>query len=444
MIALEIEKQVEETDFESPTYEEIAAPYRPIFARVAQEAIQREENRELLFDVVEEMRALGFAALRIPREHGGGGATLPQLFKLMVEAGEADSNLGHLFRAHIAFVEDRLHDTDPEVQSYWFKKILDGELFGAAMAERTEATGGTMKLFKEGEQWYLDGTKYYCTGTIYADWISASALDGEERVSVVSSTTAPGVTRIDDWDGFGQRLTGSGTTKFERVKIDSNHIIRRFGGAQRRSDSYIKALYQLVLLSALAGIGRAVLRDAIAFVQPRTRAFGVPGKSSPRTDPLVQRVVGKLASLSYTAETLVDQLAHRIEETYLKKKEGTAEESLFVKTEIEAFKAQQIVIPTVLEATTLLFEVGGASATSETRRFDRHWRNARTVASHNPAILRERAIGDYYLNGTVPDGAWNEALRKKNAGEKEKNGSAEPVKSEEFVEKTEILDPSTT
>ncbi|MEA3129759.1 MAG: alkanesulfonate monooxygenase, partial [Paraburkholderia sp.] len=30
----------------------------------------------------------------------------------------------------------------------------------------------------------------------------------------------------------------------------------------------------------------------------------------------------------------------------------------------------------------LLFEVGGASATSETRRFDRYWRNARVLASH--------------------------------------------------------------
>jgi alkylation response protein AidB-like acyl-CoA dehydrogenase len=53
-----------------------------------------------------------------------------------------------------------------------------------------------------------------------------------------------------------------------------------------------------------------------------------------------------------------------------------------------------------LQATTHLFEVGGASATSETRRFDRHWRNARVLASHNPAIIREATIGNFYLNGT--------------------------------------------
>ena len=65
-----------------------------------------------------------------------------------------------------------------------------------------------------------------------------------------------------------------------------------------------------------------------------------------------------------------------------------------------------MVLEQVLEATTLLFEVGGASATSQARRLDRHWRNARTLASHNPAIYRERALGNYYLNGISPGAAW--------------------------------------
>lgn len=67
----------------------------------------------------------------------------------------------------------------------------------------------------------------------------------------------------------------------------------------------------------------------------------------------------------------------------------------------------------VRQATTLLFEAGGASATSTDRCFDRHWRNARTAASHNPAIYRERAIGDYLLNGTPPESGWAKALREK-------------------------------
>jgi alkylation response protein AidB-like acyl-CoA dehydrogenase len=282
------------------------------------------------------------------------------------------------------------------------------------MAERTEHTGGSAKLFNEDGVYFVDGTKYYSTGTIYADWIIVSLLDGEERVSVAVPTNAPGVTRVDDWDGFGQRLTGSGTTKFDRVKIPEDQIIRRFG-AKDFTQSYQKSFLQLILLTSVAGVGRAALRDGIAFVQPRTRAFGIPGKSSPKADPLVQRVIGKVSSLAFSAETLVLAIAQHLEDLYQLIQHGKATDADYVATEIKAFQAQQIVLPQVLEAATYVFEVGGASATSETRRLDRHWRNARTAASHNPAIHREAAIGDYLLNGTVPDRAWREAFEKSQA-----------------------------
>ena len=76
---------------------------------------------------------------------------------------------------------------------------------------------------------------------------------------------------------------------------------------------------------------------------------------------------------------------------------------------MRTYQAQQVILPLVLEATSLLFEVGGASATSQVRRLDRHWRNARTLASHNPAIYRERALGDFYLNDVSPAAAWRAA-----------------------------------
>jgi hypothetical protein len=40
-----------------------------------------------------------------------------------------------------------------------------------------------------------------------------------------------------------------------------------------------------------------------------------------------------------------------------------------------------------------LFGVGGASAVAERFRLDRHWRNAHTLASHNPVIYRDRLVG---------------------------------------------------
>jgi len=49
---------------------------------------------------------------------------------------------------------------------------------------------------------------------------------------------------------------------------------------------------------------------------------------------------------------------------------------------------------------------GGASALQEDRRLDRHWRNARTLASHNPTIYKGRVVGDHLLNGARPTFYW--------------------------------------
>ncbi|MNR90281.1 Dibenzothiophene desulfurization enzyme C [compost metagenome] len=415
----------------SPTYEELAQRFRPIFARIAEDAVRREQERELPYEAVRWLREAGFGRVRIPLKYGGLGATISQFFRLLVELAEADSNVSHLLRGHFAFLESRINHTDETVREFWFPKIVDGALIGYAMAELTAVTGTSATVAQEEDgKWYLNGKKYYSTGTIYADWIVASVVDGTERVSVALPATAPGVTRVDDWDGFGQRMTGSGTTIFEHVEIQPENINRRLTGKDSYAQSYQKAFLQLILLASIAGVGRAVKRDGIAFVQRKTRAFNVQGESSPRHDPLVQRVVGRLASLSFAADTIVEGIARTLDEVHQARLADTADEALYVETEIKAFQAQQIVIDLVLQASTLLFEVGGASATSESRRLDRHWRNARTAASHNPAIFRERAIGDYYLNGTVPDSAWL-------AAEKEQEEARAKAKEEQASDKAE-------
>lgn len=383
--------------------------FAPVFQRIAQGAVQREQERTLAFDAVAWLKDAGFGALRVPRSQGGLGATLPELFALLIELGSADSNLPQIVRAHFGFVEGRLVSQDSDSQADWFPKVVAGQLWGAAMAERSDTTTNSVTLKPTADGWQLDGQKYYCTGTLYADWIAVAAADGADFMSVVVPTDAPGVTRVDDWDGFGQRLSGSGTTRFDRVAVPEHQVLRRFKPGELRAESYISAFYQLFHLATLAGIARAALRDAVEFVQGRTRAFGIPGQSSPRLDPLVQRVIGKLSSLSYAADSLVQATAQVLQTTHEAVLDGSISEAQYVDADVRTYQAQQVILPLVLEATSLLFEVGGASATSQVRRLDRHWRNARTLASHNPAIYRERALGDFYLNDVSPAAAWRAA-----------------------------------
>ncbi|MDD0976151.1 acyl-CoA dehydrogenase family protein [Pseudomonas fontis] len=393
------------------SYGALHARFEPLFEQIASGAVAREQQRELAFEAVNALRAAGFTALRVPQAHQGEGVSLPVLFRLLIDLAQADSNLPQIIRAHFGFVEGRLSSKDAASQDYWFGKVVAGQLWGAAMAERSDSSTNSVTLSAADPQqpqagWLLDGEKYYCTGAIYADWVAAVAMHDKDFVSVVVAVDAPGVTREDDWDGFGQRLSGSGTTRFAQVAVPPAHVLRRFKPGELRAESYLSSFYQLFHLATLAGIARAVLDDATAFVQGRTRAFGVPGQSSPKDDPLVQRVIGRLSSLAYATETLVLGAAEVLEGVHQAELAGSASEADYVEADIRTYQAQQIVLEQVLEATTLLFEVGGASATSQARRLDRHWRNARTLASHNPAIYREQALGNYYLNGISPGAAW--------------------------------------
>lgn len=387
----------------APTDAELDARFAPVFERIAAGSIAREQKRELAYEPVQWLKDAGFTALRVPHRYGGGGATLPQFFRQLTRLGEADSNLPQILRLNSGFIENMLEHGEEALRERWLPKIAAGETVGAAISERTGATHNSVTLQRVDGRWLLNGEKYYSTGSLYADWIDVAAHDGADDVRVLVRGDAQGVTRLDDWDGFGQRLTASGTTRFDNVEVPDEQFLLRYKGSEPKRNTSLTAFYQTIHLATLAGIARAVLRDGVAFAQGRTRTFGVPGRSSPRDNPLTQRVVGRLASLAYAAESVVAAVARSLEQIYQARIAGRADTEAYFALDIEAWQAQQAVIGQVLEAATLVFEVGGASATSESLRLDRHWRNARVIASHNPAIQREAAIGSFYLNGAPPN-----------------------------------------
>jgi alkylation response protein AidB-like acyl-CoA dehydrogenase len=205
------------------------------------------------------------------------------------------------------------------------------------------------------------------------------------------------VQSVDDWDGFGQPLTGSGTTTFIDVPVEESDIVGY--GDEAEHGEYVAAVFQLTLLAVIAGIGRAVLRDTVTFVRPRRRLFGFAGEVRPRDNDVVQLVVGKVSSATDAAARLVLSAARDIDAAGERATPVTRADS-FRQILLAVYRIQQIVPRLVLDAATELFEVGGASAVSNTIALDRHWRNARTLFAHNPAAQRERAIGEWELNGT--------------------------------------------
>ncbi len=370
--------------------------FADLLARVGPDAARRERERRLLNAELAELRALGFGALRVPAAHGGPDVPLEELFALLIDLAAADASLGHVWRGHVAFVES-LRVQGGAASERWFARVLAGDFVGNAQSERRETARLETRLEREGDALLLSGTKYYTTGSIYADWIHLAALDGEERVAVTVSARAPGVQSIDDWDGFGQPLTGSGTTTFDRAPVDPEDVVP--GDADAARWHLLGSVFQLSLVAVVAGIAQRALDDTVAFVRPRRRTFGFVGETLPREDPLVQLVVGELSVAAATSRRLVLSLAAELGHAA---DTGEGADAL-QRLQLEVFRLQELVPRLVLDAATRLFEVGGASAVGTGLALDRHWRNVRTIASHNPVIQRTRALGQFELLGTLPE-----------------------------------------
>lgn len=392
--------QVQERTAEA-RYAELSARFAPVFARIAQGTVERENNHVLPFEPVKWLKEAGFTTLRVPAEHGGEPINHEHLFRLVVELSAADSNVGHLLRSHFSFVETIALQPE-EFQLRWFPRVLAGEIFGNAATEKGGNALGTTntKLREENGVWLLNGEKYYTTGSIFADWVvvMASTEGIEGRQYAIVRANDPQVKIIDDWDGFGQPLTGTGTAIFDDVVVQFEDIIQR-----KVSSTLEPAFFQLALLSVLAGIGRAALNDAAELVRNRTRTFNTGSGDLFRNDPLIQEKVGRIAAAVYAADSIVFAAARDLDaavDTSL----GLDPTAAFIRAEIAVQQAHVAVPKLVLDATSELFDVTGASSVSRGKAYDRHWRNARTVATHNPVAFKARSVGDYFINGTIPTG----------------------------------------
>jgi alkylation response protein AidB-like acyl-CoA dehydrogenase len=381
--------------------------FEELFAEIRAGAAARELDRFLAREPVAQLRAVGFGALRVPREFGGAGLTLPELLDVVVDLAAADSNVAHLFRGHFAFVEILLLKPASDYRDGWLRAVADGAIVGNAASEQTGNSLADISttLEERDGRWLLNGKKFYSTGTLYGSHVYVAAARGDERVTVVVPTDAAGVTILDDWDGIGQRLTASGTTLFADVEVDPATISPYSGGGA----SHLGGFFQLFLVAVAAGISAAVLADAVDYVRPRTRTFVNANAQLPKDDPQVQEVIGRLSSTAFTDRALVAAAGAAMQRAADSHSPGAGEDIDRVDAaEIAAYQAQVQVLDDALRAATLLFEVGGASATYRSAALDRHWRNARTVASHNPAIYKLKQIGEWELNGVGPNDMWRE------------------------------------
>ena len=116
------------------------------------------------------------------------------------------------------------------------RRVIDLALRGAIVGNASTEIGSTTvgeftwqtRLTRVGDGFRLNGTKYFTTGTLYADYaeVLASDPDGATVIALVP-TDRDGVTVLDDWDGMGQRVTASGGVDLVDVEVLADEVLPR-------------------------------------------------------------------------------------------------------------------------------------------------------------------------------------------------------------------------
>ncbi|WP_040268246.1 acyl-CoA dehydrogenase family protein [Pseudomonas rhodesiae] len=372
-----------------------------LLPQIAVGAAQRERDRQLPYEAVAQIAKAGLFTTRIPTRYGGAGGSVKDVIALLIRIASADSNVAQALRPGFGFIEGLLAsraDGAEAERERWFERYLQGAVVGNAGWEVGGANGSiSARIVRDGENFRATGSKYYSTGSLYADWVSAVALDeNEQPVSFILPRDRTGLELLDDFDAMGQRLTASGTTHLHDVLVKPDEIRTRTVEEGKRT--IVTPFLQVFLASVQAGIARNALNDAVTFANQHARPIKHSTARRSVDDPYVELSVGDISARAFTAEAVVLRAAESIDRAWAADLDADAVDQAAV----DVAQAQYIAAESALKAAELVFDVGGASTTGRAHNLDRHWRNARTVANHNPRHWKAAAVGAWQLKGTPP------------------------------------------
>ncbi|WP_313036156.1 SfnB family sulfur acquisition oxidoreductase [Acinetobacter sp.] len=359
----------------------------------------RDQQRLLPFAEIDLFSQKGLGGIRIPKQFGGpfvSNKTLAHVFRII---NKADSSVGQIPQNQIALLNMiQIMGTDQQKQ-FIYSEILKGKRLANGGPERhtkDSKTLNTLLTLKDGH-YFVDGEKFYSTGSSFAHWLAIKAIHPEGHVVLtIVNREAAGVEVIDNWNGFGQRTTSSGTVRLEHVEVDPLLIFdERLLSSQ---PNYRGAYSQLLQVAIDVGIAESAFADTVTAVQ----------KARPIVDAQVEKAsfehytlqeVGKSSVLLDAAILLLDEAAEYLDEL---DQLDTMTDEQAAKASILVAEAKVYANDAALHISEKLLELGGSRSSLSQHNLDQHWRNARVHTLHDPIRWKLHALGDYYLNHKLP------------------------------------------
>ncbi|KAB0486522.1 MULTISPECIES: SfnB family sulfur acquisition oxidoreductase [Pseudomonas] len=372
---------------------------RTLAASAREDAAKRDQQRKLPWSLIEEFTRSGLGSISIGREFGGPKVSFVTLAEVFAIISAADPALGQIPQNQVGILSLIAATATQAQKDQLFASVLQGWRIGNAGPERGSKNTLDLKarITADGENFVINGQKFYSTGALFAHWIAVKAIndDGKQVMAFVRRGT-PGLRVVDDWSGFGQRTTASGTVLLNNVRVEAGLVI----DSSRLNDApnIQGAVSQLIQAAIDLGIARGAIADTISFVRERSRPWIDAKVERNSDDPYVIADIGKLHIELHAAEALLRKAGRVLDEVSAAPIDAPAA----ARASIAVAEAKVLTTELSLLASEKLFELAGSRASLAEFNLDRHWRNARVHTLHDPVRWKYHAIGAYRLNGTLP------------------------------------------
>lgn len=377
---------------------EAVASARALAARLVEGASRRDRERLLPWEEIEWFTASGLGGITVPRAFGGADVSHETVAQVFAILAAADASVAQIPQNQFGVLALVWEAASPAQQARLYADILAGHRIGNAGPERhgRAITHVTTQLAHGPRGLVLSGQRYYSTGAIFAHWIPTRAVDASGRpVLAFVRRDGPGVEVVDDWQGFGQTTTASGTVLFDAAPVDPDVLIDLSALAGRPGLAGPRS--QHIQASIDAGIAAGAVEAAMDFVRTRTRAWPFTVASATE-DPYIIGEIGRLEIDLHAAQEVLARAGRTLDR--IAAAPVTAESS--AEASVAVAEAKILTTEIALEAAERLTELAGSSSTREAYNLGRYWRDARVHTLHDPVRWKYHLLGNYTLNGALP------------------------------------------
>ncbi|MCW4386384.1 acyl-CoA dehydrogenase family protein [Salinibacterium sp. SYSU T00001] len=345
------------------------------------------------------LKELGLVNLLHPAEFGGGGAHWETAFKVVRILSRVDSSVAQVLAYHYINSSNIGFQAPASVQADWFRRTVEGDW---VWGDSVNPVDPDVALVREGDHYVLRGFKRFSTGSTAGEVLLVSAvieggeLDGD-AVLLVLESGREGIEYAGDWDFLGQRLSASGSVRFNDVRVDDGDLL-----AVQTLEPFANLItpgIQLFFGNIYLGLAEGALARGRELTLARRNSWFLSQAETYARDPFVQRLYGEFDSQAAAVEALADRVGRQFDEVVGL---GTAAQPKH-RGAIEIAVARLKVVSSELgtDLTNRIFEATGSSSAKSSIGFDLYWRNIRTHSLHDPVDYKKLEVGAHYLLGEL-------------------------------------------